>query len=208
MNSKKFYVCVCCAGHATAGGRRPLIGKCIRLFVATRLFPMSLTTDAFICTKCRIMYSKWMALPEFCHILRAINNNTERASVVMENANDKYDELEQCMDEGNSGGELLDDVSVETDSMDDESNDVNKEGSLSSDTESFDDSAVNGDHVKNDEITANEHYEVVSLLRWISSLCNLTLKMDTMGSDECLGQSDVKIPIEVAIFSRRWFFQI
>ena len=175
MNSKKFYVCVCCAGRVTTGERRPLIGKCIRLFVAIRLFPMSLATDAFICTKCRIMYNKWMALPEFCHILRAIDSNTERASVVMENANDEEDEVEQCMDEENSSGEPLDDVSVETDSMDDESNAVNKEDSLSSDNESVDDSAINGDHVKNDEITADEHYELVTSFQCIFSLCNFTL---------------------------------
>ena len=163
-------MCVCCAGCVTAGGRRPVIGKCIRLFVATRLFPMSLAMDAFICTKCRIMYSKWMALPELCHILRAIDSNTERVSLVMENANDEEGEVEQCMDEENSGGEPLDDISVETDSMDDESNVVNKEDSLSSDNESFDGSAVNGDHVKNDKVTADEHYELVSSFRCISSL--------------------------------------
>ena len=112
------------------------------------------------------------------------------------------------MDEENSGGEALDDVSVETDSMDDGSNDVSKEDPSSSDNESFDDSAVNGDHVENDEITADEDYEVVSSFRCTSSLCNFTLKMDIIGSDECPGQGGVKISIEVAIFSRRLFFQI
>ena len=34
-------------------------------------------------------------------------------------------------------------------------------------------------------------------------LSNFPLKMDTMRSDESLGQRGIEIPIEVAIFSRR-----
>ena len=202
MSSKKFYVCACCAGRVTAGGRRSLIAKSVRLFVATRLFPMSLATDAFICTKCRIMYSKWMALPEFNHILGAIDNDAETASVVMENINEEADEEEQYVNEETSGEKPPDDASIETELMDDESNDVNKVDSSSSDNEPFDDSAVNGDYVEDEEITADEDY-VVSSFRCISSSCSFALKMDTVGSDECLGQAGVKIPIEVTIFSRR-----
>ena len=33
-------------------------------------------------------------------------------------------------------------------------------------------------------------------------LSNFTLKMDTAGSDESLGQRGIEIPIEAAIFSR------
>ena len=203
MSSKKFYVCACCAGRVTAGGRRSLIGKSVQLFVATRLFPISLATDALICTKCRIMYSRWMPLSKFSHILGAIDNDAETASVVMENINEEADEEKQYVNEETSGGEPPDDAPLETESIDDESNDVNKVDSSSSDNESFDDSAVNGDYVEDEEITADEDYEVVSSFRCIPSSCSFTLKMDTLGSDECLGQAGVKIPIEVAIFSRR-----
>ena len=203
MSSKKFYVCACCAGRVTAGGRRSLIGKSVRLFVATRLFPMSLATDAFICTKCRIMYSRWMGLPEFSHILGTIDNNAETASVVMENINEETNEEKQYVNEETSGGEPPDDAPLETESIGDESNDVNRVDSSSSDNESFDDSAVNGDYVEDEEITADKDYEVVSSFRCLSSSCSFTLKMDTVGSDECLGQAGVKIPIEVSIFSRR-----
>ena len=144
-----------------------------------------------------------MALPEFSHILGAIDNDAETASVVMENINEEVDEEEQYVNEETSGGEPPDDVSVETESMDGESNDVNKVDSSSSDKEFFDDSAVNGDYVEDEEITADEDYEVVSSFRCISSSCSFTLKMDTVGSDERLGQAGVKIPIGVAIFSRR-----
>ena len=130
---------------------------------------MSLATDAFICTKCRIVYSKWMTLPEFSHILGAIDNDAETASVVMENINEEVDEEEQYVNEETSGGEPPDDVSVETGSMDDESNDVNKVDSSSSDNEFFDDSAVNGGYVEDEEITADVDYEVVSSFRCISS---------------------------------------
>ncbi len=48
MNSKKLCVCTCCGDRLNASSRRPLNGKCLRLFVATRVFPTSLSTDGQI----------------------------------------------------------------------------------------------------------------------------------------------------------------
>ena len=83
------------------------------------------------------------------------------------------------VNEETSGGKPPNDASVETESIDDESNDVNKVGSSSSDKESFDDFAVNGDYGEDEEITADE---VVSSFPCISSSCSFTLKMDTVGA--------------------------
>jgi hypothetical protein len=46
--------------------------KSAQLFVATRLFPSYLLDDGYICSKCRLMYNKWKAMPEFYDILMTI----------------------------------------------------------------------------------------------------------------------------------------
>ncbi|CAF4519829.1 unnamed protein product [Rotaria sp. Silwood2] len=186
MNSNKYYTCACCAGRVTASSRRPLIGKCIRLFVATRLFPTSLSTDGYICTKCRIMYNKWMALPEFCNILRTIDNNHETEGIVIDKTSDEDGETKMCMDVEINSDDSMDDASVEIDSTDGGSDAVNKEDSSSSDDDSFDDSADNGLQAEDEEVTAVEANEV----------------MDTTSSGGNLNRRGVGILIEVAISSR------
>jgi hypothetical protein len=37
----------------------------MQLFFATRLFPSRFGNNDYICNKCRLMYTKWKALPEF-----------------------------------------------------------------------------------------------------------------------------------------------
>jgi hypothetical protein len=65
MNPKKSCACTCCSNRVTANERRPVTGKCVRLFVATRLFPTYLPTDCYICNKYRLMYNKWKLLAEW-----------------------------------------------------------------------------------------------------------------------------------------------
>lgn len=103
-----------------------------------------------------------MASSEFCHILKAIDNNEETASVVTENTNKEANEVELCMDEENGGGEPLDDASGDTDGMEGKSDYIDEENSASSDNESLDDSATNGSHMADEEIAAVEDSEVVT----------------------------------------------
>jgi hypothetical protein len=49
--------------------------KTVRIFVATRLFPSYLPDDGYICSKCRLMYNKWKAVPEFYDILTTIDDS-------------------------------------------------------------------------------------------------------------------------------------
>ncbi|CAF4139972.1 unnamed protein product, partial [Rotaria sordida] len=132
------------------------------------------------------MYNKWMALPEFCNILRTIDNNHETEGMVIGKTSDEDGETKMCMDVENNSDDSMDDACVETDSTDGGSDAVNKEDSSSSDDDSFDDSADNSLQVEDEEVTAVEANEV----------------MDTTSSGGNLNRRGVEIPIEVAISSR------
>ncbi|CAF3181256.1 unnamed protein product [Rotaria socialis] len=179
MNSKKFCACACCGDRLTASCRRSLKGKCIRLFVAARLFPTSLPTDGYICTKCRFMFNQWTALPEFCDVLTTINNSHQAANAVTDVVRDE--------DEDNGTDQLIDDTSSVADSMDDGSIRVQTANASSSDSESIYDSAVTSDQVDDAEINSDESSEA----------------MDTIPSDENIDEQGIEIPIEVSVFLKR-----
>ncbi|CAF1560311.1 unnamed protein product [Rotaria magnacalcarata] len=183
MNSKKFCACACCGDRLTASCRRSLKGKCVRLFVAACLFPASLPTDSYICTKCRFMFNQWTALPEFCDVLTTINNNHQAANVVTDVVSDE--------NEDNGTDQLIDDTSSVTDSMDDGSIRVQTVNASFRDSKSIYHSTVTSDQVDDEEITSDKSSEV----------------MDTIPSDENIDEQGIKVPIEVSVFSKRWFSQ-
>ena len=137
MNSKKFYACACCGGRLTSSSRRPLIGKCIRLFVTTRLFPMALLSDIHICTKCRLMDNRWINLSKFYNILRTIDNNHEEGNTVIGKVNNEDGESEVYMDaENNSCKSINDEYKI-----------LNKTDTSSNNDECFNDSTTYGNRV-------------------------------------------------------------
>ncbi|CAF3440823.1 unnamed protein product [Rotaria socialis] len=135
LNSKKFCACTCCGDRLTASCRRSLKEKCIRLFVAARLYPTSLPTDGYICTKRRFMFSQWTVLPEFCDVLTAVTDNIS----------DESEEVEWCINEDNDTDQLIDDTSSVTNSMDDGPIRILTANVSSSDSESIYDSTVTSD---------------------------------------------------------------
>ena len=172
MESKKYYVCVCCNVRLTANSRRPVKGRSIRLFVATRLFPNLLSTDAYICTKCRLMYNKWIAVPEFCEFLQTIDSYPEVTTAAINKVDDEGEEMEEYWNEQMeeysneeyNDDQATDDISDETDLMDDGHIDASEIGSSASDEELFDESPAN-DRMKDEEMASDEnHIEVGSVL--------------------------------------------
>ena len=99
------------------------------------------------------MYNRWINLLEFYNILRAIDNNHEAASAVIEKVNDEEGETEVYMDAENSSYASMNDASVRKSWMNDESNILNK---------TFNDSTVSGDQVEDEEIIGIEDNGVVS----------------------------------------------
>ena len=99
MESKKYYVCAFCSVRLTASNRLSVKGRSIRLFVATRLFPRTLSTNADIGTKCYIMYKKWIAVPEFCEFLQTIDSYPEVTTATTDNVDDEGEEMEECVNE-------------------------------------------------------------------------------------------------------------
>ena len=156
MESKKYYVCSCCSVRLTASSRCPVKGRSIRLFVATRLFPNTLSTDAFIDTKCHIMYRKRIVVPEFCEFLQTIDSYPEVTTATTDNVDDEGEEIEECMNEEYIDDQAMDYTSDETDSMDDGPVDASKVDSPSSDDELFDEPLVN-DQMKDEEMVSDEN---------------------------------------------------
>ena len=128
------YVCSCCSFRLTASSCSLLKGKSIRLFVVTHQFPNLLSADAHICTNCRIIYNKWITLPEFCELLQTINSCHEIVIATINKADDKSGDIEEC-----TNG-----IPGETGSMD-----------SVSDNESFEESSVNG-QIEDEEMAFDE----------------------------------------------------
>ena len=161
MKSNKSYGCACCDDRLNVVNRRPLNGICIRLFVAARVFPTSLEYDSYICTKCRSMYNKWKAVPEFFNLLTMVENNQKTAAIAAGNIGEEGEEAAACVHDENGSDWSTNDTSRGTDSMDDDSAYV-ETMDASSIGVSVDDSTVNSDHVEDEKITSDEDSEAVN----------------------------------------------
>ena len=155
IESKKYYVCECCSVRLTVSNRHPVKGRSIRLFVATRLFPNTLSTDAYIDTKCHTMYKKWIAVPEFCEFLQTIDSYPEVTTATTDNVDNEGEETEECVNEEYIDDQAIDYTSDETESTDDGPVGASKVDSPSSDDELFDEPPVN-DQMKDEEMESDE----------------------------------------------------
>ena len=161
MNSKSC-ICACCGDRLNARSRRPLIGKRIRFFVATRVFPTSLSTDEYICNKCRAMYSKWTALPEFHDLLSTIDSQEQTTATAIGNISDKNGKAAGRMDDENGTDQLTDNTPSEIDSMDADCPGVRTMSASSSDVVSVDDFAASDDQIEDEQVNPDEESEAVS----------------------------------------------
>lgn len=151
MNSKKS--CLCCGGRLTANNRRPVTGKSVRLFVVTRLFPLELPNNGYICNKCRSMYNKWKVLPEFYEILKTIDDDHQTTSTTTD---DISSEDEYMDGENGSSSEAVSD-----EHMDDENGSDQLQNETSSGNESIDEVAADSPSI--DEVRRPEgNIEVVN----------------------------------------------
>lgn len=169
MNSKKSCVCACCGNRVSLSERRPLNGNCIRLFVATRLFPTCLSTDGFICNKCRLMYNKWRYLPEFRDVFIRIDEcHQMRTEAAQDNA-EETEVNEECMEDENECDHLVDDASSEAHLSDNGSSDDQPMDTSSSEEENEDEEMYSNkgeeeseDKEMDEEINSDESNEAVS----------------------------------------------
>ena len=168
MNAKKSLVCVCCGCHLSSNLRRPVKDKCLRLFVATRLFPSDLPNDGHICNKCRSMYNKWKSLPEFYHIFTMIDDDygTMNEIIVDVSGGDTSDDC--CMDEENDSDHMVKEISNDNESMDDDSNNDQTADAASNDNQS-DDEASSDDKMQDEEMSLDGDSDAVSYARYPSS---------------------------------------
>ena len=113
MNSTKSSICICSGNRVTANERRPLNDRCIQLFFATRLFPAYLSTDGYICNKCRSMYKKWKVLLEFCDVLTMFDNCHQITSTAVDDITDESEKDNERMDDENESDQPADDTSSE-----------------------------------------------------------------------------------------------
>jgi len=150
MNSKKSCVCVSCDDRVTAKERRPVVGKCVRLFFATRLFPTYLPSDGYICNKCRLMYSKWKLLPEFRDALTTMDDCHQSKNTAIADNADEPEINEECMDDENDYDQPIDDTSSEEQMEDEE---------ICSKEESE-------EEIVDEEMNSDESNEAVSLIRY------------------------------------------
>ena len=153
MESKKYYVFACCSVRLTASNRRPVKGRSFRLFVATRLFPNTLSTNAYICTKCHIMYKK---VPGFWEFLQTIGSYPEVTTATTDNVDDEDEEMEECVNEEYIDDQAMDYTSDEIDSTDDGPVDASKVDSSANDDELFDEPPVN-DQMKDEEMASDKN---------------------------------------------------
>ena len=168
MNSNKGYVCIGCGSRVAANERRPVAGKCIRLFVATRLFPTYLPTDVYFCTKCRSMFNKWKALPEFRDALTTMDQCDQTASTVNDDITDEAETNDECMDDENDSDQPVDDMSSEEDSMDNDPSGDHTVDASSSDDQSITDLAVGEEPTEDEEMNLDENSEAVSFILYLS----------------------------------------
>ena len=162
MNSKKSCICICCGDRVAANERRPVVGTCIRLFVAARLFPAYLPSDGYICNKCRSMYKKWKVLPEFCDVLTTIDDCHRMTTTSVDNITDEAETNDEDMDIENDSDQLLDDTSNNEDSMDSGSNSDQTVDVSSSDVQSITDIAGNDEQTEDEDMTLDDGREEVS----------------------------------------------
>ncbi|CAF4723590.1 unnamed protein product [Rotaria sp. Silwood2] len=161
MNSKKYYVCLCCGCLLTPNGRRPVTDKFVQLFVATRIFPSYLPNDCHICMKCRSMCNKWKALPEFHDVLTTIDNNDQTTNTTSDDSSSEGVSDDECMDGENVSDEPVNATSSKNESMDDDYGGDQILGVSSSDNQSFDD-AAGDDHTKDEEKSSDGNSAAVS----------------------------------------------
>ena len=164
MNWKKSCVCVCCSCRLTQNGRRPVTDKCLRLFVATRVFPSYLPNDGHICIKCRSMYNKWKALPEFHDILTMINDGHEATNTTTDDVRREATSDDECMDSEKCSDQLLNETSSDNELMNDDLGDDQTVDKSSSDGQSIDD-ATSDEHVKDKAMSSDENSEKVIYVR-------------------------------------------
>jgi hypothetical protein len=161
MDSTKYCGCVCCGCRLTLNGRRPVADKSVRLFVATRLFPSHLPNNGHICGKCRAMYNKWKALPEFRDILTTIDDGHQTTSTTVDDIGSEAGSDDECMDGENGSDQPVSETSSDSESMHDDPGDDQTVDTSSSDNQSVDD-ATSDDHVKDEEMTSDGNSEAVS----------------------------------------------
>ncbi len=122
MNSN-CYACVCCGCRLTKTGRRPVTAKSMQLFVAIRLFPSHFANDGYICNKCRLMYIKWKALPEFNEFLTMIDDSHQITNTTMDDISNEGASDDDCMDAENSTNQSVNETLSDNESMDDDDDD-------------------------------------------------------------------------------------
>ena len=137
----------CC--RLTQNGRCPVTDKCLRLFVATRVFPSYLPNDGYICAKCCSMYNKWKTLPEFHDILMMINGGHEATNTTTDNVRSEATSNDEWMDSENCSDQLVNATSSDNESMGDNQT---VDGS-SGDDQSVDDT-TSDDHVKDGVVSS------------------------------------------------------
>jgi hypothetical protein len=107
MDAKKDRSCACCGNRVGLSGRRSLNHRCLRLFVAARVYPSLNPIDGFICSKCRSMYNRWKSLPEVHSILATIDSDDDQEMPVPSVVNligDSTNDDERMVDDDNPGG--------------------------------------------------------------------------------------------------------
>ena len=147
-------MCLCCDDRITRNERRPVNGKSIRLFVATRVFLTCLPIDGFICNKCRLMYNKWRCLPEFHDVLMKIDECQQIRSEADGDNSEETEVNEEYMEDENDCDHLVDDASGEARSTDNGSSDDQPMNSSSDEVENDDDIEMYSN--KSEEESENE----------------------------------------------------
>ena len=108
---------------------------------------------------------------------------------------------DECIDSENCSNQLVNETSSDDESMNDDSGDDQTMDASSSDDQSVDD-AISDDHVKDKAMSSDENSEEVSCVR--NSLVFLSyFQDDMMVTDDDADEHAIKIPIEVAISSKR-----
>jgi hypothetical protein len=95
----------------------------MQLFVAIRLFPSHFANDGYICNKCRLMYIKWKALPEFNEFLTMIDDSHQITNTTMDDISNEGASDDDCMDAENSTNQSVNETLSDNESMDDDDDD-------------------------------------------------------------------------------------
>jgi hypothetical protein len=141
------------------------MAKSMQLFLAARLFPSHFANDGYICNKCRVLYIKWKALPQFNDILTMIDDSHQTTNATMDiNNEDSSDD--DCMDAENSSNQSVNETASDKESMnDDDPDDGQTLNESSSDNQSVD-ATSSDDYMKGEEMSSDENSEAVSYLRY------------------------------------------